>query len=602
MTARRILLSLLLLAPLAGHAPGAVAEAPLFRFVQISDTHIGNAPDRAAALNDIISSINAMSPLPAFVLVTGDLTENGLASEYTAFKAILAKLNPAVARHYVPGNHETVSGTWADYQTAIGPLTESFTVGNCLFILTNGSRNDATYHHDGFIDAAQLQWIESQLQGSASKTHVVMANHFPLGTQWGLYSVVDPAMSTLQGWMKDYKVTAWLNGHRHFDAFYADAAHDTSHILCGVATGYFGFAGPGYRLNTVYADRIVSERIKIYSGTDPNFTEPAPYVCPNPRAGASVPPPTTTPPPRPDHVVIVVEENKSYSQIIGNASAPYLNSLAAQGALFTGSYALVHPSQPNYLALFSGSTQGVTDSTCPAPGSPYTTPNLGAALLAKGFTFGGYSEDLPAVGSTVCSNLQYWRKHNPWVNWQGAGTNQLPPSVNLRYVDFPSTYADLPTVSFVIPNQDHDMHDGATPIATGDAWLQTHLDPYVQWAKTHNSLFILTFDEDDGSEGNRVATIFVGPMVKPGQYSQVIDHYDLLRTVEDMYGLSHSGAAASATPIADVWGSAPGPTVAPRASGRDTDGLCGALGIEGLLLAWLGSRRARRGRGIIFRF
>src|SRR5690242_10517681 len=133
-----------------------------------------------------------------------------------------------------------------------------------------------------------------------------------------------------------------------------------------------------------------------------------------------------TSPPRFDHVVVVIDENHSYSAVVGSSSAPYINNtLIAGGALFTNSVAITHPSQPNYLALFSGSTQGVVDDTCPPPGSPYTTPNLGAALLANGFTFAGYSEDLPAVGSTVCNNLQYWRKHNPWVNWQGTGTNQL---------------------------------------------------------------------------------------------------------------------------------------------------------------------------------
>ena len=62
--------------------------------------------------------------------------------------------------------------------------------------------------------------------------------------------------------------------------------------------------------------------------------------------------------PRPDHVVIVIEENHSYSEIIGSSAAPYINSLAAQGALFTQSHATTHPSQPNYLHLFSGSNQG----------------------------------------------------------------------------------------------------------------------------------------------------------------------------------------------------------------------------------------------------
>src|SRR5437763_17138020 len=86
--------------------------------------------------------------------------------------------------------------------------------------------------------------------------------------------------------------------------------------------------------------------------------------------------------PRPDHVVIVIEENHSYSQIIGSSAAPYINSLAAQGALFTQSYAITHPSQPNYLHFFSGSAQGVTDDTCPPPGSPYSAANLGGELIA----------------------------------------------------------------------------------------------------------------------------------------------------------------------------------------------------------------------------
>src|ERR1051325_9167474 len=109
-------------------------------------------------------------------------------------------------------------------------------------------------------------------------------------------------------------------------------------------------------------------------------------------------------PPKPDHVVIVIEEHHSYSQIIGSASAPYINSLASQGALFTQSFAVTHPSQPNYLHLFSGSAQGTTDDTCPPPGSPYATANLGGELIAKGLTFGGYSEDLPGTGSTACSS------------------------------------------------------------------------------------------------------------------------------------------------------------------------------------------------------
>jgi hypothetical protein len=103
----------------------------------------------------------------------------------------------------------------------------------------------------------------------------------------------------------------------------------------------------------------------------------------------------------------------------------------------------------------------------------------------------------------------------------------------------------------VVPNLLDDMHDGT--IQQGDSWLQTHLQAYVTWAKTHNSLLIVTWDEDQGTTGNQIATIFVGPMVKPGKYSEYINHYTVLRTLEAIYGLPYAGKSASATTITDVW-------------------------------------------------
>src|SRR5690349_18575204 len=101
-----------------------------------------------------------------------------------------------------------------------------------------------------------------------------------------------------------------------------------------------------------------------------------------------------------DHVLVVIDENHSYSSVVGSSSAPYINgTLIAGGALFTNSVALTHPSQPNYLHLFSGASQGVTDDVCPPSGAPYTTANLGFNLLAAGRTFVGYSENQPSAGS-----------------------------------------------------------------------------------------------------------------------------------------------------------------------------------------------------------
>jgi hypothetical protein len=263
--------------------------------------------------------------------------------------------------------------------------------------------------------------------------------------------------------------------------------------------------------------------------------------------------------PRPDHVVIVVEENHSYGQIFGRviqpipvipnlrSTAPYMRSLARHGALMRNFRAETHPSQPNYLALFSGSTQGVT--TDGTPPELFTTPNLGGQLIAAGLTFAGYSESMPSAGFTgaEAAGGLYARKHNPWADFA-----DVPPSANRPFTDFPKSkdFASLPTVSFVVPNQENDMHSGS--IRAADDWLRGHMRKYVRWARRHNSLLILTWDEGSGDD-NHIATVFAGAHVRRGRYDQPANHYDLLRTVQDMYGLPHAGASADAQPITGVF-------------------------------------------------
>jgi hypothetical protein len=256
--------------------------------------------------------------------------------------------------------------------------------------------------------------------------------------------------------------------------------------------------------------------------------------------------------PHPAHVVIVIEENKGFDRVIGNPAAPYINALAGQGALFTDSHAVAHPSQPNYLALFSGGTHGVRDDQCPID---LTGPNLATELIGKGLAFAIYSESLPVAGYAGCfaDGRKYARKHNPAVDWQGQG---LPPDVNLPFAAFPDDYRRLPEVSIVVPNQIDDMHDGASSaeqVRRGDAWLKQNLAAYVKWAESNNSLLILTWDEDEGTQDNRVATLFIGPMVRNGTVAARITHYDVLRTIEDIYGVSHLGHSASARPILGIW-------------------------------------------------
>jgi phosphatidylinositol-3-phosphatase len=258
-------------------------------------------------------------------------------------------------------------------------------------------------------------------------------------------------------------------------------------------------------------------------------------------AGAAVALPT------PDHVMVVIFENEDASDIVGASDAPYLTSLAESGATLTDAHAVTHPSQPNYLALFSGSTQGVTGNDCP---QTFSGPNLAEQLQAAGRSFVGYSEDLPRAGYTGCETGDYARKHNPWVNF-----SDLPASVNQPFTALPEDFSALPTVSFVVPNLCNDMHDCG--VAAGDDWAQQNLSDYVTWAQAHNSLLLVTFDEDSGSSANRIATFLVGPMVKVGTSDQRIDHYSLLRTVEDMYGLPPLGKAADAEPLTGIWTTSP---------------------------------------------
>jgi hypothetical protein len=256
-------------------------------------------------------------------------------------------------------------------------------------------------------------------------------------------------------------------------------------------------------------------------------------------------PPTTSGVPHFRHVVVVLFENKWSGQILG--VAPYFTALSKLGANFTQSFALTHPSQPNYLDLFSGSTQGITDDSCP---HTFAKPNMAADLSAAGHTFAGYVDSLPSSGATVCTSGTYARKHVPWVDF-----SNVPSSATRNFTSFPQTaggnFAGLPDVSYVIPNLCNDMHDCS--VATGDAWLKSHLSAYASYALSNDSLLIVTFDEDNGTHGNHIYTVFIGDDVKPGSYGQTINHFSVLRTLEDSYGLPHDGAAASATPITNSW-------------------------------------------------
>ncbi|MFD7906435.1 alkaline phosphatase family protein [Kitasatospora sp. NPDC059722] len=252
--------------------------------------------------------------------------------------------------------------------------------------------------------------------------------------------------------------------------------------------------------------------------------------------------------PTPDHIVVVVMENHAYSQVVGSSNAPYVNNtLVAGGATLTQSYALTHPSQPNYYMLFSGSSQGVTDDSCVDVGT-MQAPNLASELLDAGQTFASYNEGIPGVGATDCRVDNYAQKHNPWF-----GFGNVPTSSAYGMDAFPADFTTLPKVSFVVPDLCDDMHDCS--VGTGDSWIQTNLAAYADWARSHNSLLVMTFDEDNKLSGNRIPTVVYGAHVAPGSSTSTsYNHYDVLHTLEDLAGLSaHAGNSASANDITGIW-------------------------------------------------
>lgn len=233
----------------------------------------------------------------------------------------------------------------------------------------------------------------------------------------------------------------------------------------------------------------------------------------------------------PDHIIFVWFENKKYSSIIGSSNAPYINSLIAKGTLFTNMFAITHPSYPNYVDFFAGQPNGVVNDNC-INSTTLTTPNLYTNLKSAGKSFAWYSEGLPSTGSTICQSGYYAEKHNPTTIFANVPTDR-----NKTFASFPADYTKLENVVCISPNLTDDMHDGS--ILAGDQWLKAHLSSLINWCGTHNSIFVVYFDENDGSGSNQIPVIAVGQPVKVN-YKQpdLCDHYNWTRTICAMFSAS----------------------------------------------------------------
>ena len=310
-----------------------------------------------------------------------------------------------------------------------------------------------------------------------------------------------------------------------------------------------------------------------------------------------------------DHILVIVEENKGYATVLDRGYAPNISRLAKTYGLATSMYAEVHPSEANYIALLGGDTFGIHDddswscvagSTEPnckgsdAPGFPphlIDGPNLASQLRAKGLAWRAYLQDLPAPGSLAIFSAEtatdppalYAAKHTGFTNFASVHHD---PDLARELVGFDELTSDLrsgtvPAFALIVPNQCNEMHGIDSPkappdcakgddglVRRGDATageIVSSIQASPIW-KTGNTAIVITWDEDGKADripgskqaccvvdtanpgGGHIPTIVItnhGPrgVSDPTDY----DHYSLLRTIEDAFGLEHLRHAADAS-------------------------------------------------------
>jgi phosphatidylinositol-3-phosphatase len=263
-------------------------------------------------------------------------------------------------------------------------------------------------------------------------------------------------------------------------------------------------------------------------------------VCRTTPAGTTTPAPTSPAP----HVMVIVEENRNRGEVIGAADMPYFNSLAVTYGDTTDWDGVAHPSLPNYLALVSGSTQGVTND-----GTGYSfpsVPTLGSQLTAAGISWKAYMEDMPGPASGVGESGEYVKKHNPFAYFpQTNGPNVVPAT------QFQADLAagKLPDFIWYTPNLINDGHELSN--AAVDASLKGILEPLLAstWY-AESGIIVITWDEDQGEQ--KTATVVVAEVAKGKILTAPGNNYGTLATIEDLYKLPRLGKAAGAQTLASL--------------------------------------------------
>jgi acid phosphatase len=260
------------------------------------------------------------------------------------------------------------------------------------------------------------------------------------------------------------------------------------------------------------------------------------------------------------HVFLLVEENHSYSEVIGSASMPYLNSLATQYGLATNYFADTHPSIGNYFMLTTGQILTNDDSST----ATVSVDNLVRELVAAGKSWKSYAESLPSVGYTGGDVYPYLERHNPLSYFSDVRDDATQAANLVPFTQLASDLADnqLPNFGFITPNAEDDAHDcpdgtqicqDSDKLANADNWLKANIAPLLANSTfQQDGLLIIVFDEsvdtDIANGGGQVAMLAIGGKVKAGQLGTFFQHESTLRLIGEATGIATLPGAAAMAP------------------------------------------------------
>ena len=273
-------------------------------------------------------------------------------------------------------------------------------------------------------------------------------------------------------------------------------------------------------------------------------------------------------------VFIILMENQNWSDIKGNADAPYINHVLLPMASYCNQYYTppgLHPSEPNYLWFEAGTNFGIRDDIDPAINHQNTTRHLVTLLQNAGISWKTYQEDISGTYVPLTATNAYAPKHNPFVYFDDVtGTNNPHWAYGIAHIrPYSELAADLArnTVArynFITPNLCHDGHDSCPPlnnqIKQEDTWLAAQVPRILHSAAYQNggALFI-TWDEGTDDGDGPIGMIVLSPLARGGGYFNNIHytHSSTLRTFQEIFGVppplgTHSSASRASQDILAV--------------------------------------------------